>query len=151
MAGKIVLLIILPSLPLKPTTVDAATTLCAQIIFPAPAPLTCNARIIGTLIPVACAISSCTDQNVNVDTLALPETKTTNTPKNDARNNHTGPNELASDCAIYCGIPIRSAPLIPLFVNTCTSVNVAKSASAASLIDSTDSFAAFIKLEKDLR
>src|SRR5699024_10282492 len=143
--------IILPSLPLKPTTVDAATTLCTQIIFPAPAPITCNARIIGTLIPVACAISYCTGEKVNVDTVALPLTKAPNAPQNGAINNLTRPNELASDCEIYCGIPIRSAPLIPLFVNTCTSVNVAKSASAASLIDSTDSFAAFIKLEKDLR
>src|SRR5699024_12486908 len=94
------------------------------------------------------AISYCTGEKVNVDTVAHPVTKAPNSPKNGAINNHTGPNELASDCAIYCGIPIRSAPLIPLFVNTCTSVNVAKSASAASLIDSTDSFAAFIKLEK---
>src|SRR5699024_7710521 len=107
--------------------------------------------IIGTLIPVACAISYCTGEKVNVGTVALPVTQARNCTKNGARNNHTGPNELSSDCAIYCGIPIRSAPLIPLFVNTCTSVNVAKSASAASLIDSTDSFAAFIKLEKDLR
>src|SRR5699024_4532221 len=139
------------SLPLKPTTVDAATTLCTQIIFPAPAPITCNARIIGTLIPVACAISYCTGEKVNVDTVALPVTKAPNSPKNGAINNHTGTNELASYCAIYCGIHIRSAPLILLFVYTCTSVNVAKSASAASLIDSIDSFAAFIESKKDVR
>src|SRR5699024_9414830 len=101
--------------------------------------------------PVACAISYCTGQKVNVDTVALPVTKAPNSPNNGARINHTGPNELASDCAIYCGLPIRSAPLIPLFVNTCTSVNVALSASPASLIDTTDSFEAFIKVEKDLR
>src|SRR5699024_12098060 len=144
-------LIILPSLPLKPTTVDAATTLCTQIIFPAPAPITCNARIIGTLIPVACAISYCTGEKVNVDTVALPVTKAPNSPKNGAINNHTEPNELASDCAIYCGIPIRSAPLIPLLLNTCTSVNVTKSASAPSLIDITNSFTALLQFEKDLR
>src|SRR5699024_5419771 len=139
------------SLPLKPTTVDAATTLCTQIIFPAPAPIICNAKIIGTLIPVACAISYCTGEKVNVETVALPVIKDTNSPRKGATNSHTGPSELAREWAIYCGIPIRSAPLIPLFVNTCTSANVAKSASAASLIDSTDSFAALIKLEKDLR
>src|SRR5699024_5011058 len=106
MAGKIVFLIIIPSLQLKPTTVDAVTTLCTQIIFPALAPITYTARIIETLIPVDCAISYCTGEKVNVHTVALPVTKAPNSPKNGAINNHTGPNELASDCAIYCGIPI---------------------------------------------
>src|SRR5699024_9069446 len=101
--------------------------------------------------PVACAISYCTGEKVNVDTVALPVTKAPNSPKNGAINNHTGPNELESDCAIYCGILIRSATLILLFINTITRVNVTNSASDTSLIDSIDSFAAFIKLKKDLR
>ena len=38
-AGINVFRIMSPSFPVKPTTVDAATTLCTQIIFPAAAPM----------------------------------------------------------------------------------------------------------------
>lgn len=64
---------------------------------------------------------------------------------------HMKPNVLANACAIYCGILIRSLTFIPELVKTCTKASVDISAEPAFLMESNDSFNAFVKLENDLR
>src|SRR5699024_6218734 len=101
--------------------------------------------------PVSDAILYCTGEKVNVDTVALPVINDPNCPKYGATNIHIEPNVDASACAIYWGILIKSFVFNPEFVNTCTNARVNISDKPASLIDISDSFAALLKFEKDLR
>ena len=79
-AGIIVPLRIFRSSPFSLTVACAATMFVSEIMFPIPAPTTCNAKTRKMLRPVIVAASNCSAPNNKLDTVALPDKKLPMTP-----------------------------------------------------------------------
>src|SRR5690625_1792175 len=101
-----------------PTTALAATTLCTQNMFPAPAPINCAAETMFTSVDVSIATLYWIGEKVNVDTVALPVIKEPSSPKNGAINTQIPPKLVAKICGMLLGILGKSLTFNPEFVNT---------------------------------
>ena len=77
-----VLRITTPSLPTRPTTAEAATTLCTQIVLPAAPPTACRATIQVGSTPIRCPTSNWNSENIMLLTVLLPATAAPIPPMN---------------------------------------------------------------------
>lgn len=79
-AGMIVFFSIFISWFFRLTVVCAAIMFVSDIMFPIPAPITCNANTRNVLMPIICAVSCWNAPNNMFDTVALPDRNDPNAP-----------------------------------------------------------------------
>ena len=93
-----------PSLPVRPTTAEAATTLCTQMTFPAAPPTACNATIHVASMPIFTATSNWNSENIILLIVLLPATNAPKPPSAGASSGYAPPASAATPLARAIGI-----------------------------------------------
>ena len=93
-----------PSLPTSPTTADAATTLCTQMMLPEAPPTACKATIQVGSTRMRSPTPNWNSENIMLLTVLLPATKAPRPPMKVEKKGQAEPAILATPSARAMGI-----------------------------------------------